>query len=89
MNRLPSIPVNPAAIAPCDPNRRTMSGLISPASVVCTTLIVSASVTRNPSTHSGSTPACPIARVICGPPPCTITGCSPTKASKATSPANV
>ena len=50
--------------------------------------MASASVTRNPSTQSGSTPWRRIAAEMWGPPPCTITGWMPEKWSMATSSAN-
>jgi hypothetical protein len=50
-----------------------------------TTSIIAASVTLRPPTKWEATPSAAASSLICGPPPWTITGLSPTKCSRATS----
>ncbi len=50
--------------------------------------MVASSVTRWPSTNSGSMPSFFMWRLIAGPPPCTTIGFMPTRRSSTTSSAN-
>ena len=58
--------------------RFTISLLTRPPSTISTTSIVSESVTRMPSTNRVSLPMRSSSLPICGPPPCTTTGFTPT-----------
>ncbi len=85
---LPSWPERPTAVPPWLLMRPTMSELTLPTSTMPATSRVAASVTRWPSTKTGSMPRRLIWRVISRPPPCTITGRMPTSLSSTTSLAN-
>ncbi len=63
----------------------TISRFTFPTSAMRTMSTVSASVTRRPSTNSGSLPRRRMRAVICGPPPCTTTGFMPTSRISTTS----
>ena len=83
-----SSPESPTAYEPCWLTDATISRLTLPTSAMRTMSTVSASVTRRPSTNSGSLPSRRISSVICGPPPCTTTGFMPTSRMSTTSWAN-
>src|SRR6266508_663858 len=81
----PSSPDRPTAMRPCRLSRPTRVLLMRPTSTMRTRSMVSASVTRWPSTNTGRLPSCSIARLISGPPPWTTTMSTPTYRSSATS----
>ena len=83
-----SSPDSPTAYEPCRFTDATISRLTLPTSAMRTMSTVSASVTRRPSTNSGSLPSRRMRSVICGPPPCTTTGFMPTSRMSTTSVAN-
>src|SRR6266542_740542 len=64
----PSSPDRPTAMRPCRLSRPTRVLLMRPTSTMRTRSMVSASVTRWPSTNTGRLPSCSIARLISGPP---------------------
>ena len=80
-----SSPESPTAYGPCRLIDATISRLTLPTSAMRTMSMVSSSVTRRPSTNSGSLPSLRINVLICGPPPCTTTGCMPTSCMSTTS----
>ena len=84
----PSLPVKPTALPPCWLIRLTISLLTGPPSTISTMSMVSRSVTRMPWTNTPSLPTRFSRSLICGPPPCTITGFMPTSLSSTTSLAN-
>src|SRR5262245_48380597 len=73
-----SSPERPTAYEPNWFTDATISRLTLPTSAMRTMSTVSASVTRSPSTNSGSLPRRCIRSLICGPPPWTTTGFIPT-----------
>src|SRR6266536_2174810 len=73
----PSSPDRPTAMRPCRLSRPTRVLLMRPTSTMRTRSMVSASVTRWPSTNTGRLPSCSIARLISGPPPWTTTMAAP------------
>ena len=83
-----SSPDSPTAYEPCWLSAATISRLTLPTSAMRTMSTLSASVTRSPSTNSGSLPSRRMRSVICGPPPCTTTGFMPTSRMSTTSWAN-
>ena len=83
-----SSPESPTAYEPCRLTDATISRLTLPTSAIRTMSTVSSSVTRRPSTNSGSLPSRRMRSVICGPPPCTTTGFMPTSRMSTTSVAN-
>ena len=73
----------PATVIQC-----AISLFTAPERTISATCMVSASVTRRPSTKSDFTPALVSMALICGPPPCTTTGFTPISFSNTTSAAN-
>jgi hypothetical protein len=63
--------------------------LMLPASTISTISTVALSVTRRPCTNELSILSRSSMRPICGPPPCTTTGLTPTCLSRTTSRANL
>ena len=87
--RLASTPERPTARDPWTLIDATMSLLTLPTSTIRATSRVSASVTRSPSRNSDVMPIFLSSSPICGPPPCTTTGLSPTACNNTMSSANV
>ena len=73
-SRRPSSPEMPTAVPPCRLMRPTISLLTLPTRTILATSMVASSVTRWPSTNSGSMPSFFMCRLIAGPPPCTTIG---------------
>ena len=80
-----SSPESPTAYEPWRFTDATISRFTLPTSAMRTMSTVSASVTRSPSTNSGSLPRRRMSSLICGPPPCTTTGFMPTRCISTTS----
>ena len=59
----------------------TISLFSLPPSTMSTTSMVAASVTRSPASKRAEMPMRCMMASICGPPPCTTTGCMPTHCS--------
>jgi hypothetical protein len=76
--RPPSLPEMPIAVPPTALTALTICLLIAPESTISTISTVAASVTRRPSTNSLFTDSRSSILPICGPPPCTTTGWTPT-----------
>ena len=81
----PSLPQMPTASAPARVIRLATCLLTVPASTISTTSTMAASVTRNPSTKVDWMASRFSMALICGPPPCTTTGFTPTCLSSAMS----
>ena len=77
-----------SASAPARLIQWTISLLMAPERTISATSMVALSVTRRPSTKVEVTPARSSIRLICGPPPCTTTGCTPSSFSSTASAAN-
>ena len=78
----PSLPQTPTASAPARVIRLATCLLTVPASTISTTSTIAASVTRSPSTKVDWIASRFSIALICGPPPCTTTGLTPTCFSK-------
>ena len=76
--KAPSLPDSPTALPPAAVIAATMPLLMRPDNTISTISTVAASVTRNPSTNSVSIDSRLSIEPICGPPPCTTMGFSPT-----------
>ena len=85
---LASSPDRPTANDPCTFMADTISRLTLPMRTMLAISRVSASVTRLPSTNSGTLPSLAMSSPICGPPPWTTTGSMPTERMSTTSCAN-
>ena len=81
----PSLPQTPTARAPARVIRLATYLLTVPASTISTTSTIAASVTRSPSTKVDWIASRFSIALICGPPPCTTTGFTPTCLSNAMS----
>ncbi len=73
-----SSPLRPVAIGPCELIFATSCGLMWPVRTIRTTLIASVLVTRYPPLNSLGIARRSSMFDICGPPPCTTTGFTPT-----------
>ena len=76
--RLASLPERPIPLPPWALIACTMRLLTMPESTISTTSMVAASVTRLPFTNSDLICNLSSSELIIGPPPCTITGFTPT-----------
>ena len=76
------------ALSPACVIQLAISLLMAPDSTISATSMVAASVTRRPSMKVDLTPARSSMAEICGPPPCTTTGCKPSIVNSTTSVAN-
>ncbi|AFU00665.1 ion transporter [Nocardia brasiliensis ATCC 700358] len=85
VNRPASSPEMPTAYGPCALISPTSSRPTCPNSTIRTTSITSGVVTRKPPRNSPCRPSFFSIALICGPPPCTTTGCTPTVRRKAMS----
>lgn len=78
VNSRASSPEMPTAYGPCALMSPTSSRPTWPNSTIRTTSITSGVVTRKPPRNSPCRPSFFSIALICGPPPCTTTGCTPT-----------
>ena len=87
-NRPASSPEDPTAYGPCELISPTSSRPTWPVRTMRTTSMASGVVTRSPPRNSEEIPRRSSIALICGPPPCTTTGCTPTWCRNTTSSAN-